>query len=104
MTNHGDGLKRSANFGGDDFVKGENENKGKEGGEKKQEVIDINKLHHMKQKRITNSGLTTLTSASDESVYDGGSEQINKKITNEEEAIAAAYHIFRNSSVWLHRR
>ncbi|KAK4401249.1 Mechanosensitive ion channel protein 9 [Sesamum angolense] len=43
----------------------------------------------------TNS-LTTLSNAIDESVYDGGNEQADKEITNEEEAIAAAYHIFRN--------
>ncbi|PIN23998.1 putative mechanosensitive ion channel [Handroanthus impetiginosus] len=83
--------------------------KGKEGKEKKQkEVIDINKLHQMKQEKvsawtmkmlvdiISNSGLTTLSNAIDESVYDGGNEQTDKEITNEEEAIAAAYHIFRN--------
>ncbi|KAL0372215.1 UNVERIFIED_CONTAM: Mechanosensitive ion channel protein 10 [Sesamum calycinum] len=83
--------------------------KGKEGKEKKEkEVIDINKLHQMKQEKvsawtmkmlvdvISNSGLTTLSNAIDESVYDGGNEQADKEITNEEEAIAAAYHIFRN--------
>ncbi|KAL2487059.1 Mechanosensitive ion channel protein 10 [Abeliophyllum distichum] len=83
--------------------------KGKEGKEKKEkEVIDINKLHQMKQEKvsawtmkmlvevISNSGLTTLSSAIDETVYDGGNEQADKEITNEEEAIAAAYHIFRN--------
>ncbi|KAK6119692.1 hypothetical protein DH2020_046560 [Rehmannia glutinosa] len=32
----------------------------------------------------------------DESVYGEGNEQMDKEITNEEEAIAAAYHIFRN--------
>ncbi|KAK4422192.1 Mechanosensitive ion channel protein 10 [Sesamum alatum] len=83
--------------------------KGKEGKEKKEkEVIDINKLHQMKQEKvsawtmkmlvdmISNSGLTTISNAIDESVYDGGNEQADKEITNEEEAIAAAYHIFRN--------
>ncbi|KAL0447358.1 UNVERIFIED_CONTAM: Mechanosensitive ion channel protein 10 [Sesamum latifolium] len=83
--------------------------KGKEGKEKKEkEVIDINKLHQMKQEKvsawtmkmlvdvISNSGLTTLSNVIDESVYDGGNEQADKEITNEEEAIAAAYHIFRN--------
>ncbi|KAH6774175.1 mechanosensitive channel of small conductance-like 10 [Perilla frutescens var. hirtella] len=45
---------------------------------------------------ISNSGLTTLSNALDESVYNGGNEQADKEITNEEEAIAAAYHIFRN--------
>ncbi|XP_022858731.1 mechanosensitive ion channel protein 10-like isoform X2 [Olea europaea var. sylvestris] len=83
--------------------------KGKEGKEKKEkEVIDINKLHQMKQEKvsawtmkmlidtISNSGLTTLSSAIDETVYDRVNEQTDKEITNEEEAIAAAYHIFRN--------
>ncbi|KAL0407661.1 UNVERIFIED_CONTAM: Mechanosensitive ion channel protein 10 [Sesamum radiatum] len=83
--------------------------KGKEGKEKKEkEVIDINKLHQMKQEKvsawtmkmlvdvISNSGLTTLSNVIDESVYDGGNEQADKEITNEEEAIAAAYYIFRN--------
>ncbi|CAA3007305.1 mechanosensitive ion channel 10-like [Olea europaea subsp. europaea] len=45
---------------------------------------------------ISNSGLTTLSSAIDETVYDRVNEQTDKEITNEEEAIAAAYHIFRN--------
>ncbi|KAK6162024.1 hypothetical protein DH2020_001865 [Rehmannia glutinosa] len=83
--------------------------KGKEGKEKKEKpVIDINKLHQMKQEKvsawtmkmlvdvISNSGLTTLSNAIDESVYGEGNEQMDKEITNEEEAIAAAYHIFRN--------
>ncbi|KAG8381766.1 hypothetical protein BUALT_Bualt05G0006800 [Buddleja alternifolia] len=83
--------------------------KGKQGKEKKEkEVIDMNKLHQMKQGKvsawtmkmlvdvISNSGLTTLSNVIDESVYGGGNEQTDKEITNEEEAIAAAYHIFRN--------
>ncbi|KAL8503823.1 hypothetical protein ACS0TY_022520 [Phlomoides rotata] len=83
--------------------------KGKEGKEKKEkEVIDINKLHQMKQEKvsawtikmlvdvISNTGLTTLSNVIDESVYDEGNEQPDKEITTEEEAIVAAYHIFRN--------
>ncbi|XP_073139276.1 mechanosensitive ion channel protein 10-like isoform X2 [Henckelia pumila] len=83
--------------------------KGKGGKEKKEkEVIDMSKLHRMKQEKvsawtvkmlvdvISNSGLTTLSNAIDESAYDGGNEQADKEITNEEEAIAAAYHIFWN--------
>ncbi|KAL0311831.1 UNVERIFIED_CONTAM: Mechanosensitive ion channel protein 10 [Sesamum radiatum] len=83
--------------------------KEKEGKEKREKaVIDINKLHRMKQDKvsawtmkmlvdmISNSGLTTLSNSIDESLYDGGNEQTDKEITNEEEAIAAAYHIFRN--------
>lgn len=82
---------------------------GKDGKEKKEHtVIDINKLHEMKREKvsawtmkmlvdvISNTGLTTISGALGESVYDGGNEQSDKEITNEEEAIAAAYHIFRN--------
>ncbi|PIN01418.1 putative mechanosensitive ion channel [Handroanthus impetiginosus] len=88
------------------FAKKEKE--GVEKKKKKKEVIDINKLHQMKQDKvsawtmkmlvdvISNSGLTTLSNTIDESVYDGGNEKTDKEITNEEEAIAAAYHIFRN--------
>lgn len=80
----------------------------KKGKEKKKKVIDMNKLHQMKQDKvsawtmkmlvdaISNSGLTTLSSEIDEGNYDGCNEQTDKEITNEEEAIAAAYHIFRN--------
>ncbi|KAG8375729.1 hypothetical protein BUALT_Bualt10G0130700 [Buddleja alternifolia] len=87
-------------------------NKGKEGKEKKKkkkkEEIDINKLHQMKRDKVSawtmkmlvdmvsNSRLTTLSNAIDESVYEGGIEQTDKEINNEEEAIAAAYHIFIN--------
>lgn len=83
--------------------------KGKDGNEKKEKaVIDINKLHQMKREKvsawtmkmlvdvISNSGLTTISGALDESFYEVGNEQSDKEITNEEEAIAAAYHIFRN--------
>ncbi|KAH6761365.1 mechanosensitive channel of small conductance-like 10 [Perilla frutescens var. frutescens] len=85
--------------------------KGKDGKEKKEKkAIDINKLHQMKQDKvsawtmkmcvdkISNSGLslTTLSNEIDEGNYDGCNEQTDKEITNEEEAIAAAYHIFKN--------
>nr|WGO49557.1 mechanosensitive ion channel protein B085526 [Torenia fournieri] len=75
---------------------------------KDKEVIDINKLHRMKQEKvsawtmktlvdvISNSGLATLSNTIDESVYGANNEQTDKEITNEEEAIAASYHIFRN--------
>ncbi|XP_075522447.1 mechanosensitive ion channel protein 10-like isoform X2 [Primulina tabacum] len=86
--------------------------KGKDGKEKKEkekekEVIDMSKLHQMKQEKvsawtikmlvdmISNSGLTTLSNVIDETAY-GGNEQTDKEITNEEEAIAAAYYIFLN--------
>lgn len=83
--------------------------KGKDGKEKKEKaVIDINKLHEMKREKvsawtmkmlidvISNSGLSTISGALDESIYETGNEQSDKEITNEEEAIVAAYHIFRN--------
>ncbi|KAG9157054.1 hypothetical protein Leryth_009092 [Lithospermum erythrorhizon] len=83
--------------------------KGKDGKEKKKkEVIDINKLHQMKQGKVSawtmkklvdvvsNSGLSTISSKLDESFFNEGNQQIDKEITNEEEAIAAAYHIYRN--------
>lgn len=79
------------------------------GKEKKQkEVVDINKLHQMKRDKvsawtmkmlvdvISNSGLCTISGTFDESAFDGENDQADKQITNEEEAIAAAYHIFRN--------
>ncbi|BAT78018.1 hypothetical protein LR48_Vigan04g232200 [Vigna angularis] len=74
----------------------------------KKETIDIAKLHHMKQEKVsawtmkvlvdamTNSRLSTISSALDESFDDGENEQTDKEITNEMEATAAAYHIFRN--------
>ncbi|KAK2994018.1 hypothetical protein RJ640_018775 [Escallonia rubra] len=80
--------------------------KAKEG--KAKEVIDMDKLHQMKREKvsawtmkmlvdvISNTGLSTLSNSLDESNYEGGAEQADKEITNEMEAIAAAYHIFRN--------
>ncbi|WVZ21640.1 hypothetical protein V8G54_008962 [Vigna mungo] len=74
----------------------------------KKETIDIAKLHQMKQEKVsawtmkvlvdamTNSRLYTISSALDESFDDGENEQTDKEITNEMEATAAAYHIFRN--------
>ncbi|PHT40327.1 hypothetical protein CQW23_19181 [Capsicum baccatum] len=83
--------------------------KGKDGKEKKEKaVIDINKLHEMKREKvsawtmkmlvdvISNSGLSTISGSFGENDYDVGCEQADKEINNEEEAIAAAYHIFRN--------
>ncbi|KAM7493508.1 hypothetical protein LguiB_028117 [Lonicera macranthoides] len=81
--------------------------KGKEK-KKKTEVIDMNKLYQMKQEKvsawtmkmlvdvISTSGLSTISNALEETEYDRGSEQTDKEITSEMEAIAAAYHIFRN--------
>lgn len=77
------------------------------GGTKK-ETIDIAKLHRMKQEKVsawtmkvlvdamTTSGLSTISSALDESFDEGENEQTDKEITNEMEATAAAYYIFRN--------
>lgn len=83
--------------------------KGKDGKEKKEkEIIDINKLHQMKREKvsawtmkmlvdvISNTGLSTISGSFDESTFDGEYEQPDKEITTEEEALAAAYHIFRN--------
>ncbi|KAL3744548.1 hypothetical protein ACJRO7_013766 [Eucalyptus globulus] len=80
--------------------------KGKMGKEKK--VIDMGKIYKMKQEKVsawtmkmlidavTNSGLSTLSNTLDESMDDEGVEQADKEITNEMEAMAAAYHIFNN--------
>ncbi|GMY28932.1 mechanosensitive ion channel protein 10 [Fagus crenata] len=83
-------------------------NKKKSKGGKEKEVIDMAKLHKMKQEKVSawtmkmlvdavmSSGLSTISNALDESVDDGSGEQTDKEITNEMEAIAAAYHIFMN--------
>ncbi|GFS43830.1 SNF7 family protein [Actinidia rufa] len=72
----------------------------------KEEVIDVEKLHKMKQEKISawtmrgliqviqRSGLSTISSALDESFDDD--EQKEKEITSEWEAKAAAYQIFKN--------
>lgn len=74
----------------------------------KEEVIDVEKLHKMKQEKISawtmrglinviqGSGLHTISNALDESVDDGDIGQKNKEITSEWEAKAAAYRIFKN--------
>ncbi|KAF6140559.1 hypothetical protein GIB67_035586 [Kingdonia uniflora] len=82
-----------------------NVKKGKKGEE--QEVIDVSKLHKMKQEKvsawtmkglinvISNTGLTTISNTIDQLDYERG-EQKDKEITSEWEAKAAAYRIFRN--------
>ncbi|XP_061374979.1 mechanosensitive ion channel protein 10 [Gastrolobium bilobum] len=77
-------------------------------GDTKKGVIDMAKLHRMKQEKVSawtmkilvdaviNSGLSTISSSLDETFDDGGNEQTDKEITNEMEATAAAYYIFRN--------
>ncbi|WCJ29356.1 Mechanosensitive ion channel protein 10 [Euphorbia peplus] len=74
---------------------------------KEVKVIDMGMLHKMKQEKVsawtmkvlvdavTNSGLSTLSNTLDESV-DVGARKTDTEITNEMEAIAAAYQIFRN--------
>lgn len=80
--------------------------KKKGNGKKEKEVIDIAKLQRMKQEKvsawtmkvlvdvISKSGLSTISNTIEESVDGGENEQ--SEITNEMEAIAAAFHIFRN--------
>ncbi|KAL7001813.1 hypothetical protein U1Q18_002961 [Sarracenia purpurea var. burkii] len=72
------------------------------------EMFDVNKLYKMKQEKvsawtmkvlvdvISTSGLSTISNAVDESFDDEGGEQMDKEITSQMEAIAAAYHIFKN--------
>ncbi|KAL9667875.1 hypothetical protein QQ045_002244 [Rhodiola kirilowii] len=80
---------------------------GKEANQK-EEVINVEKLHKIKQEKVSawtmrglvkvirSSGLSTLTDALDDSGDDEGGEQKDKEITSEVEAKAAAYRIFRN--------
>ncbi|KAI7728025.1 hypothetical protein M8C21_006092, partial [Ambrosia artemisiifolia] len=75
---------------------------------KTKEVIDVGKLHQMKREKvsawtmkmlvdvISNSRLSTFSGELEESAYDRPSESTDRQISNEMEAIAAAYHIFRN--------
>ncbi|CAL5360310.1 unnamed protein product [Camellia sinensis] len=74
----------------------------------KEGMIDIEKLHKMKQEKISawtmkglikairGSGLFTISNALDESVDDEGVEQKDKEFTSELEAKDAAYRIFKN--------
>jgi hypothetical protein len=43
-----------------------------------------------------NSRLATISNSLDETFYDVDNEQTDKEITNEMEATAAAYYVFRN--------
>ncbi|XP_028807020.1 mechanosensitive ion channel protein 10-like isoform X2 [Neltuma alba] len=81
-------------------------------GEKRtrKEVINMATFHKMKREKVSawtmkilvdavaNSRLSTISNVIDESFDDGGLEQTDKEITNEMEATAAAYKIFRNVS------
>jgi mechanosensitive ion channel protein 4/5/6/7/8/9/10 len=72
------------------------------------EVIDMAKLHKMKQEKVSawtmkilvdavmNSRLSTISNSLDESFYDVKNERTGKEITNEMEATAAAYYVFKN--------
>lgn len=76
-------------------------------GMKNKEVIDMGNLHQMKQEKVsawtmkvlvdavTTSGLSTISNTLDEMEY-AAAEQADKEITNEMEATAAAYYIFKN--------
>ncbi|KAJ9168171.1 hypothetical protein P3X46_019730 [Hevea brasiliensis] len=76
-------------------------------GTKDKKVIDMGVVHKMKQEKVsawtmkvlvdavTNSGLSTISNTLDESIG-GVGEQTDTEITNEMEATAAAYRIFRN--------
>ncbi|XP_028807021.1 mechanosensitive ion channel protein 10 [Neltuma alba] len=76
----------------------------------KKEVINMATFHKMKREKVSawtmkilvdavaNSRLSTISNVKDESFDDGGQEQTDKEITNEMEATAAAYKIFRNVS------
>lgn len=78
--------------------------KGKKGEE--QGVIDVSKLHKMKQEKVSawtmkglinvirTSGLMTISNTIES--FDGGAEHKDMEITNEWEAKAAAYRIFKN--------
>ncbi|XP_062097081.1 mechanosensitive ion channel protein 10-like [Humulus lupulus] len=78
----------------------------KKGKKDSKEVIDMAKLHKMKQEKVSawtmkvlidavsSSGLSTISNQLDE-MENVAAEQ-NKEITSEMEATAAAYHIFRN--------
>lgn len=75
---------------------------------KDKKTIDMGKFHKIKQEKVTawtmkvlvdaimNSRLTTISNTLDETVEDIGGEQADKEITNEMEATAAAFQIFKN--------
>ncbi|XP_056166698.1 mechanosensitive ion channel protein 10-like [Syzygium oleosum] len=79
----------------------------KEGAKKQAEVIDVEKLHKIKQDKVSAwtmkglinvisvSGLSTLAESLEQS-DDEEAKQQDREITNEWEARAAAYQIFRN--------
>ncbi|WOL08848.1 mechanosensitive ion channel protein 10-like isoform X1 [Canna indica] len=81
--------------------------KGKCKEEKELEVIDVGKLHNMRQEKVSawtlkglinvirSSGLSTISNTI-ENFDEEGAEQMDQEITNEWEAKTAAYRIFKN--------
>ncbi|VVB14194.1 unnamed protein product [Arabis nemorensis] len=80
----------------------------KKGKVKEKKLIDMGKVHRMKREKVSawnmrvlveavrTSGLSTISDTLDETAYGDGKEKTDKEITNEMEALAAAYHVFRN--------
>ncbi|KAL1199165.1 Mechanosensitive ion channel protein 10 [Cardamine amara subsp. amara] len=81
----------------------------KKGTVKEKKVIDMGKVHKMKREKVSawtmrvlveavrTSGLSTISDTLDETAYGDGKEQADRgEITSEMEALAAAYHVFRN--------
>ncbi|KAG7555003.1 LSM domain superfamily [Arabidopsis suecica] len=80
----------------------------KKGTVKEKKVIDMGKVHKMKREKVSawtmrvlmdavrTSGLSTISDTLDETTYGEGKEQADREITSEMEALAAAYHVFRN--------
>ncbi|KAF3564903.1 hypothetical protein DY000_02018433 [Brassica cretica] len=78
----------------------------KNGTVKEKKVLDMGKVHKMKQEKVSAwtmrvlieavgaSGLSTISNTLDESI--NGKNKTDKEITNEMEAVAAAYDIFNN--------
>jgi len=78
----------------------------KDGKVKDKKVIDMGKVHRMKQEKVSawtmrvlieavgTSGISTISSTLDE--VNNKKERTDKEITNEMEAVAAAYDVFNN--------
>ncbi|XP_010519830.1 PREDICTED: mechanosensitive ion channel protein 10-like isoform X2 [Tarenaya hassleriana] len=75
---------------------------------RERKVIDMAKVHKMKQEKVSawtmrvlveavrTSGLSTISNALDETAYVDGKEHTDREITSEMEAVAAAYDTFKN--------
>ncbi|KAG2279659.1 hypothetical protein Bca52824_050879 [Brassica carinata] len=83
--------------------------RGEKGEVKEKKVIDMGKVHKMKREKVSawtmrvlveavrTSGLSTISDTLDEQAHGDGKEQADRgEITSEMEALAAAYHVFRN--------